>query len=57
MSGVHTEEDLLSLKRFLVAFFSERVDAGMDALWEKGEWNENTLKEFETAHFRTPYKQ
>lgn len=56
MSGLKTEEGLLSLKRFLVAFFAERVDAGMDALWESGEWNEQTLKDLSNAHYRTAYK-
>ncbi len=44
------------MKRFLVAFFAERVDAGMDALWESGEWNEQTLKDLSNAHYRTAYK-
>ena len=56
MSGLNSQEDLLSLKRFLVAFFAQRVDAGMDALWESGEWNEKTLKDLSTAHSRTAYK-
>ncbi|MGM9745909.1 MAG: hypothetical protein ACI30H_02990 [Paludibacteraceae bacterium] len=56
MSEMHSEEDLLSLKRFLVAFFAERVDAGMDELWNKGQWNEQTLQDLSTAHSRTTYK-
>ena len=32
-------------------------DEEMNRLWESGEWNEDTLKELETAHDRTPYRQ
>lgn len=57
MSEMKTQEDLLSLKRFLVAFFAERVEAGMDQLWESGAWNEQTLKDLKSAHHRTAYAQ
>ncbi|MCQ2313234.1 MAG: hypothetical protein MJZ84_07310 [Paludibacteraceae bacterium] len=56
MSGLNSNEDLLSLKRFLVAFFAQRVDAQMDALWDSGKWNEQTLKDLSTAHSRIAYK-
>ena len=29
----------------------------MDKLWESGAWNEQTLEELKTAHYRTPYKR
>ena len=57
MSELHSEEDLLSLKRFLVSFFAERVDAGMEELWQNGQWDEKTLQDLHSAHYRTPYKQ
>ena len=56
MSGLNSQEDLLSLKRFLVAFFAQRVDAGMDALWDNGQWNDQTLRDLSTAHSRIAYK-
>lgn len=56
MAGLHSEEDLLSLKRFLVAFFAQRIDAGMDELWKIGQWNEQTLQDLSHEHNRTPYK-
>ncbi|MCQ2351428.1 MAG: hypothetical protein MJ003_05575 [Paludibacteraceae bacterium] len=37
-------------------FFAQRVDAGMDALWDSGKWNEQTLTDLSTAHSRTAYK-
>lgn len=55
LSEMHTAEDLLSLKRFLVAFYAERVDAAMDRLWDEGKMNEQKLQELKTAHRRTAY--
>jgi len=55
MSELKTEEDLLSLKRFLVAFYAQRIDAAMDRLWDEGKWNKKKLDELKTAHRRTAY--
>ena len=55
LSAMHTDEDLLSLKRALSSFFANRAEAQMDELWESGAWNEQTLSDLRTAHYRTPY--
>lgn len=57
VSVLNSEEDLFALKQAISEFFARRVDAEMNRLWESGEWNEDTLKELETAHDRTPYQQ
>jgi len=57
VSVLNSEEDLFALKKVISEFFARRVDAEMNRLWESGEWNEDTLKELETAHDRTPYQQ
>ena len=35
----------------------EHVDEEMEKLWASGEWNEKTIQELKTAHYRTPYHQ
>ena len=36
----------------------ERItDEEMEKLWASGDWNEQTLQELKTAHYRTPYQQ
>ena len=57
LEALNSEEDLLALKKTISEFFARRVDEEMNRLWESGEWNEDTLKELETAHDRTPYRQ
>lgn len=36
MAGLYSEEDLLSQKRFLVAFFAQCIDAGMESYGRRG---------------------
>lgn len=54
-SFAKNEESLNEIKMALTAYFAQKVEEDMDALWETGEWdqekNEAVLKE----HLRTPY--
>ncbi|MBQ8608197.1 MAG: hypothetical protein IJ417_08440 [Bacteroidaceae bacterium] len=54
-SFAKNEESLNEIKMALTAYFAQKVEEDMDALWESGEWdqekNEAVLKE----HLRTPY--
>ena len=56
MSALKSDADLLALKRALSNFFAERAEAAMEELWQTGEWNEDTLEDLKTVHYRTPYK-
>lgn len=57
MASLNSEEDLLALKHAISEFFARRADKEMEKLWQEGTWNEQTLKDLENAHYRTPYKQ
>jgi hypothetical protein len=54
-SYVKTDSQMNEIKEVLSDYFFKKVEEGMDALWESGEWtkekNEAVLKE----HLRTPY--
>ena len=54
-SFAKNEESLNEIKMALTAYFAQKVEEDMDALWETGEWdqekNEAVLKEY----LRTPY--
>ena len=56
VSHIKSESTLEQLKEQLSLFYAKQVDEEMEALWENGEWNEQTLEELKTAHLRTPYK-
>lgn len=50
-------EDLLALKHTFSELFAQWADEEMEKFWQEGTWNEQTLKDLEKAHFRTPYQQ
>ncbi len=41
-----TEEDLLEIKRMLVAFFAKKVNDEMDKLWDERGWTNETMDEW-----------
>lgn len=56
MADVRSEEELQELKHLISEYYARRADKEMEKLWESQAWNEQTLKDLENAHFRTPYK-
>ena len=50
--SVKSEAELIAISEF----FARRADEEMERLWESGEWNEQTLEDLKSAHYRTPYK-
>lgn len=55
LSAIHSEADLYALKLAISEFFANRADEEMEKLWADGSWNEQTLMDLRTAHYRTPY--
>lgn len=55
LSAIKSEADLYALKLTISEFFANRADEEMERLWSNGTWNEQTLKDLRTAHYRTPY--
>ena len=47
----------MALKHAISEFFARRADEEMEKLWASGDWNEQTLQELKTAHYRPPYQQ
>lgn len=57
LADVKDENELMALKHAISEFFARRADEEMEKLWASGDWNEHTLQELKTAHYRTPYQQ
>lgn len=55
VAHLRTDEEVMLLKRVISHFFFERANQEMDKLWESGAWNEQTLADLKTAHYRTAY--
>lgn len=56
VAHLRTEEEIRGLRQAISNYFFDLVDKEMDKLWESGQWNEQTLEDLKTAHYRTPYK-
>ena len=56
VAHLRTEEEIRGLRQAISNYFFDLVDKEMDRLWESGAWNEQTLEDLRTAHFRTPYR-
>lgn len=50
------QDELVELKRLLVAFKAQRLSAMLDDLWEKNGWTEETMQTWAAEHNRTPYQ-
>ena len=57
VSHIKTAIGLEQLREQLAAFYAQKVDDEMDALWESGQWSERRLQELRGSHFRTPYNK
>ena len=50
-----SEAQLLEIKALLVKYFADKVDEGMDALFEANQWGEEQVEAWSREHMRTPY--
>ena len=56
LSFVKSDENLLEIKNLLTTYFAQKIDAEMDALWDEGKIDINTIEQWGKEHLRTPYK-
>ncbi|HYV91372.1 MAG TPA: hypothetical protein VE978_06300 [Chitinophagales bacterium] len=51
-----SEEQLLELKDVLSNFFLTKAREEADRQWDEKGWTQETMKQWLTEHYRTPYK-
>jgi hypothetical protein len=51
-----SSDEMLELRRLLVAFKAERVSNILNDLWDEKGWTEDTMQTWLKEHNRTPYK-
>ena len=54
-SYVRSDSQMRGIKKVLSDYFFNKVEEGMDALWESGEWSEEKNEAIMKEHLRTPY--
>lgn len=55
MSYVESEDTLNEIRDMLSRYFAEKVQKGIDELWEAGTINDAVVEGWKNEHMRTPY--
>ncbi len=55
VSCINSKEELDEFKNMLAHYFAEKAQKAIDALWNDGSIDENTIEEWGNEHMRTPY--
>lgn len=56
LNAISTQEELDEFKDMLARYFAEKAQKAIDALWDQGVINEQTIEEWGKEHMRTPYR-
>ena len=54
-SYVRSDSQMREIQKVLSDYFFNKVEEGMDALWESGEWSDEKNEAIMQEHLRTPY--
>ncbi len=55
LNSISSEADLREFKDLLARFFAEKAQKAIDALWDEGIINEETIEQWGNEHMRTTY--
>ncbi len=53
--NIGSEAELREFKNLLAHYFAQKAQKAIDALWDKGVINEQTIEQWGAEHMRTPY--
>lgn len=56
LNCISTESDLNEFKDLVAHFFAQKAQKAIDALWDEGVINEDTINNWGDEHMRTPYR-
>lgn len=56
LNCISTESDLNEFKDLVAHFFAQKAQKAIDALWDEGVINEDTINNWGNEHMRTPYR-
>jgi hypothetical protein len=56
LNSIQTEDELNEFKNLVAQFFAQKAQKAIDALWDEGTIDNNTLEEWGAEHMRTPYR-
>ncbi|MBQ8867610.1 MAG: hypothetical protein IJ013_07820 [Bacteroidaceae bacterium] len=56
LNNINSEAELNEFKDLVAHFFAQKTQKAIDALWDEGKINEETINQWGTEHMRTPYR-
>ena len=56
LKGIRTEADYADFRDMLARYFADKAQKQIDALWEDGTINEQTIEAWGNERMRTPYR-
>ena len=56
LNSISSETELNEFKDLVARFFAEKAQKAIDALWDEGVINEETIEQWGAEHMRTPYR-
>lgn len=56
LNNIKSEADLKDFRNLLAHFFAEKAQQAIDALWDEGVINEETIEQWGKEHMRTTYR-
>lgn len=56
INSIKTESELKEFRDVLARYFAQKAQRAVDALWEKGVINDETIEAWGEEHMRTPYQ-
>jgi len=55
INSINSESELNDFRDMLAHYFAQKAQKAIDALWNDGEINNDTIEEWGEEHMRTPY--
>lgn len=56
LRGIESEADYVDFRNMLARYFADKAQKQIDALWDNGSINEQTVEAWGKEHTRTPYR-
>ena len=56
LKGIKTDADYADFRDMLARYFADKAQKEIDALWDKGTINEQTIEAWGNERMRTPYR-
>jgi hypothetical protein len=56
LNNITSEAELKEFRDLVANYFAQKAQKAIDALWDNGSINEETIEQWGAEHMRTPYR-